>query len=129
MLKNFATSLIALFTLVILITPVQVAAVDAFGNVPCSEARNSAVCKDKGRSGNPISGNGSLLVNIARIVAYVGGIAAIIMIIISGIRYILSGGDPGKISSAKDTLVNSLIGIAVIVLGTTLIVYVVKMVS
>ena len=129
MFRAVVTMAATLLALVILSLPLQASASDPFNGVPCGSAGSSAVCKDKGSSGNPISGSGGLLVKITRIIAYIGGVAAIIMLIIGGIRYILSGGDPGKISSAKDTIVSALIGIAVIVLGTVLIVYVVQKVS
>lgn len=129
MLRIFTRAVLVLLTLVVLFVPVQASAADPFNAAPCGEAADSAVCKDKKKTGNPIAGKDGLLVKITRLVAYIGGVAAIIMLIIGGIRYIVSNGDPNKVSGAKDTIVNALIGIAVIVLGSTLIVYVVSRVS
>lgn len=42
------------------------------------------------------------------------GIAAIIFIIISGIRLLLSGGDPMKVSKAKTSLYYSIIGFIIV---------------
>ena len=104
-------------------------AANPYQSVPCSKAPNSAVCKDKDQTDNPISGPHGILVKITRIIAYIAGIAAIIMLIVGGIKYIFSGGDPAKVESAKSTIVDSLIGIAIIVLGSSLIVYVIVKVS
>ena len=87
------------------------------------DAAKSAVCQDN-TDKNPLTGDGGVLIGIANIIALIAGAAAVIVLIVSSIRYITSGGDQQKVSSAKSTLINALIGIAVIVLGRTLIVYV-----
>jgi hypothetical protein len=90
----------------------------------CSgKAAESAVCKDK-TDKNPLTGSDGLLIKIANIIAYIAGAAAVIVILVSGIRYITSGGDSGKVSSAKGALINAAIGLVVIVLARTLIIYV-----
>jgi uncharacterized membrane protein YuzA (DUF378 family) len=55
------------------------------------------------------------------ILSLVVGMAAAIMIIVSGMKYITSGGDAQKVSSAKTTLVYALIGIAVAALAQFLV--------
>ena len=101
-------------------------AFDTTGGVDCSgPAKNSVICKER-TSQNPVSGSDGLLVRITEIVSYIAGAAAIIIVIISGIRYASSGGDSAKVSSAKSTLVGAVIGLIVIVLARILIIYVVK---
>lgn len=56
------------------------------------------------------------------------GIAAIILIIISGIRILISGGDPEKIARAKKSLYYSIIGF-IIILCSFLILRVVSYVT
>lgn len=116
-----------------LVVPLQAAAFDPFSNtnpsvggIDCSgDAANSAVCQDK-NSGDPLTGNNGALLKIANIVAYVGGVAAIIIIIVSAIRYITSGGDAENISGAKKTLIGAIVGLVIIVLAKSLITYVVS---
>ena len=55
------------------------------------------------------------------VLSYVAGVAAIIMIILSGFRYITSAGDSGKVSSAKNTLIYALIGLVIAVLAQFLV--------
>ncbi len=111
-------------------------AFDLFGGV-CNQngAGGSAVCQDS-KSGNcpsgtpncdsnPITGSDGLLVHITDIAAFVAGAAAILLIIIGGLRYITSSGNTEKANSARSTIINALIGLAVIVLATSLITYVV----
>jgi len=119
---------VMLLSLCLLATPRTAAAFDPFGGtggVDCSgDASSSAVCTDKTTT-NPISGSNGVLLNITKIVAFVGGVAAVILLIIGGLRYITSNGDPNAISGAKNTIVGALIGLAVIVLATSLITFVV----
>ena len=126
-MKRFVLLLFTALTMFFVATPALAsAAFDPFGGSLCNGKRaNSAVCEEKANKGNPISGPDGILAKITNIVAYVAGAAAIILIVISGIKYITSGGDPGKVSSAKDTLVNALIGLVVIVLARALIIYIV----
>lgn len=56
------------------------------------------------------------------------GIAAIILIIISGIRLLLSGGDPMKVAKAKTSLYYSIIGF-IIVLSSFLILKVISYIT
>lgn len=54
--------------------------------------------------------------NIANFLIAIGVIIAIIFIVIGGIKYMASGGDPGKAGEARSMVINGLIG-AAIVLG------------
>jgi hypothetical protein len=78
-------------------------------------------------SRNACSDNGvsNLVHTIVSILSYVVGVVAIIMILASGFKYITSGGDSAKVSSAKSTLIYALIGIAVAVLAQLLVRFVI----
>ena len=128
-----ASLLVTVLTASISVSPVAAFNVfnppDSNGNptgVDCSKGSNSqsAVCSDN-TTNNPIAGPGGWLARITTIVAIVAGIAAVIIIVVGGIRYITSGGDPEKVSSAKRTVTYALVGLVVIVLAQTLITYVV----
>lgn len=53
-----------------------------------------------------------------QIFMYVIGITAVIMMIVAGMLYIFSAGDPGKAKSAKDTIMYAAIGLGVALVGT-----------
>lgn len=59
-------------------------------------------------------------------VAIIAGISAVIMIILSGFRYVTSGGDTQKIASAKNTLIGAIVGLVIIVVARGIIVLVLK---
>lgn len=54
-------------------------------------------------------------------VAYeLAGIVAIVMIIIGGIQYATSDGDPTKLTRAKNTIVYSLVGLILIIMAAAI---------
>jgi hypothetical protein len=63
---------------------------------------------------------------IVRILSYILGAAAIIVIIIGGFKFITSGGDANKVSSAKSTIVYALIGLAIAVFAQFLVHFVIN---
>jgi hypothetical protein len=85
---------------------------------------SSAVCTDTSTvdsTANPIVDR---LQKITLIIAFVAGAAAILIILVSSIRYITSAGDSNQISSAKNAIIYALVGIIVIVLATSIIEFV-----
>ena len=129
----FALSLIGLC---LLAAPQPANAFDLFSGVHCSQAKASAVCQDQNQQGNPISGPDGILLDATNIIAYVAGAAAIIIIIVSAIKFITSGSDTSTnsrtdadIEDAKRSIASALIGLAVIVLAKVLITYVVNKLS
>ena len=125
MIRAIFLAILLTFSFLVISAP-SANAFDAFNGVDCGgDPANSAVCQDKG-NGDPLTGSNGALLTIANIVAYIGGVAAIIIIIVSAIRYITSGGDSENVSGAKRTLIGALIGLAIIVLAKSLITYVVS---
>ena len=49
---------------------------------------------------------------VVNVLSLILGIAGVIMVVISGFRYITSGGDSGAVTSAKRTLIYALVGLA-----------------
>jgi hypothetical protein len=104
-----------------------------FNGVDCTGAgqgntnspAKSTICNSDTKT-DPISGPGGVILNAANVVSYVAGVAAVIILIVAGIRYVTSGGDPGNAKSARDTVMGAVIGLIVIVLARSLIIYVVN---
>jgi len=63
----------------------------------------------------------SVISTAVTILTTVVGIVAVIAIILSGFKYITSGGDSAKVANAKNTLIYALVGIAVAVLAQALV--------
>ena len=57
------------------------------------------------------------------------GALSVIMIIIGGLRYVLSGGDAAGLKSAKDTILYSLIGLVVALLSFAIVGFIINRVG
>src|SRR4051812_23435008 len=112
-------TLLPAITVFVLLFAAPVMAVNILGP-SCKQAPNSPVCKQAAQQGNvnPVNHTIATAVNI---IAVVAGIAAVIMIMISGLRFITAGGaapgqrsgDPSKIKSARAALTASIIGLII----------------
>lgn len=104
-----------------------VAAVDVFR--PCNNAStDTAVCNEVSNQ-NVSSSSGSnpiiaTLKTVINLVSLVVGAASVIIIIISGLRMVLAGGDPKAVASARNGVLYALIGIAVTVLAQSIVAFV-----
>jgi hypothetical protein len=126
MIKKFLLSLIILIYPIIMLAPQGVSAFSPFqGDCSGGSANGSAICTDGSKTSNPISGSSGILYKITILVAFISGIVAIILIIVSAIKFMTSGGDTQKVSSAKNSLVNTIIGLVIITLAASIISFVV----
>lgn len=53
------------------------------------------------------------------------GAIAVLLIVIAGLRYVLSQGDPTKVADAKRMIIYTLAGVVVVALAATIVKYVV----
>ena len=113
--------------LVVAVSPADVSAKSIISEA-CTFAPDSETCKSDSANAkeNPLTGTSGTLYKVSLIIAIVAGIAAVIVIIVSGIRYMTSSGDTQKVSSAKSTLIGTIAGLIIIVLAQTIITFVVK---
>ncbi len=63
---------------------------------------------------------------LIRIFSWIVGVASVIMIMVGGFQYVTSGGDSGKVTTAKNTIMYSLIGIVIVVLAQVIVNFVLK---
>lgn len=128
MIRRLLLSLAAFFAIFVGSTA-PVAAFDLFGTSCTGTGAGSAVCQEKTKGQSPTNNvlygpNGTLML-AANILSFLVGIAAVIIIIISGIKYMLSQGDSGKIQAAKNTIIYAAVGLVVVVISRSLIAFIV----
>lgn len=92
--------------------------VDVFKNA-CN-GNDAALCKDTGGSGIF-----SIIRTVIQVMLVIGGIIAVIMIILGGIRYMTSNGDQTDVKAAKDTILYAIIGLIVAFGGFAIVTWVV----
>ena len=63
---------------------------------------------------------------ITNTILYIVGIIAVIMLIIGGIRYVVSGGDSKKVTDAKNTVLYAIIGLVISFLAFAIVNFVIN---
>lgn len=71
----------------------------------------------------------NLIRNIVLLLSTIVGVAAIIMIVIAGLKYTTSGGDSSSVASAKNTLIYAIVGLIIAALAQFIVRFVLKSVS
>jgi hypothetical protein len=110
------------------VSPQAAGAFSLFGDNVCSgNAKNSPTCqqakKEGGNDNNRITGPKNIIKTAATIMALVTGIAAVIMIIISGFTMVTSGGNSESVASARRRLIAAVIGLIIVALAWTIITF------
>ena len=60
-----------------------------------------------------LMGQGGVFQTVTNILLFIIGAVSVIMLIIGGIRYVVSGGDQSAVTSAKNTILYAIVGIVV----------------
>ena len=84
----------------------------------------SAACSANGS--DPLTGPNGVLRRVAMILAVLAGATAVIIIIVSGFRYVTANGDAQKAASARNGIVGSLVGLVIIAASTSIVIFVVS---
>jgi hypothetical protein len=129
-MKTRLRTLLCVLCLLCIITPLfsgSAFAFNAFQGI-CNDKNGSgenksAVCNGQ-TSSDPLVGSNGILVDATHIVALAAGVIAILIIMISGLRYITSNGDANSVKGAKDAIIYASIGIVVIIVAQSLIAFV-----
>ena len=74
---------------------------------------NGADCAKPTNAASNLFGDGSIFNTVTNILLFLIGAISVVMLIIGGIRYVVSGGDQGAVTSAKNTILYAIIGIVV----------------
>ena len=63
---------------------------------------------------------------VTNTILYIVGIIAVIMLIIGGIKYVISGGDSKKVTDAKNTILYAIIGLIIAFLSYAIVNFVIS---
>ena len=82
-----------------------------------SDGLGAADAADQGAGGDL----GAIIANVINIMLYIIGAAAVIMLIWGGIRYTTSGGNQNAVTSAKNTILYSIIGLVIAIFAYAIV--------
>ena len=103
-----------------------------------TEASKCQVCKGSGGENysngtcstttepDPEGTVSDIVTDVINIFSWVVGIAAVIMIMVGGFKYITSQGDSGNISGAKNTILYAIVGLVVVAFAQIIVRFVIS---
>lgn len=126
-LKNLIMTFASLF---VLATPLAMPALASAAVTPTDIKNN--LCSGSnfdvsgGQAGNCDTSTNTnsfnnLLRRIVNIFSAIVGVIAVIMIIVGGLRYITSGGDSTKVSTAKNSIIYAIVGLVIVALAQLIV--------
>jgi cytochrome bd-type quinol oxidase subunit 2 len=122
--RLMVTYVSSIMFLVPMAVPATVAAQADIGNNLCSGG-NLAVNAPEGctpeDTEEPIN---TIITTVINMFSLVVGIISVIMIIIGGLKYIMSGGEGANITGAKNTILYAIIGLVIVALAQVLVKFV-----
>jgi hypothetical protein len=103
-----------------------------FAQTPAPNSNTSGICEGVGLvggtsdcdSGDPTSSVSNIIKTAINLISIVVGVIAVIMIIIGGLKYIMSSGDSNSINSAKNTILYAIVGLVIVAFAQIIVRYV-----
>ncbi len=122
----YALAIAASLLFPVLVVTSTASAVDVFQ--PCSgSAKSTVVCGDVGAQTkaktNPVI---VVLKELLNMLSLIAGIAATVVLVVSGFRLITSNGDANGVKSARDGVLYVVIGIVVVIIAQSIIAFVIN---
>lgn len=108
-----ALALVAVFSP---LTPAVSAACD-----PSAGVAGGVDCANTGNTPQTLFGDDSIFTTVVNVLLFVIGAISVIMLIIGGIRYVVSAGNSTAVTGAKNTIMYALIGLVVAFLAFAIV--------
>lgn len=118
---------------ILLIAAVMVLVPMVVPTIASAETAKESICKGAGLAGGGTSdcsnpaGSPSVegvIGTAINLISLIVGVIAVIMIIIGGLKYIMSSGDSNNINSAKNTILYAIIGLVIVAFAQVIVKFV-----
>lgn len=112
-----------LFLSILLVGIVSLMGLSSVSALTLQEGAEAARC-----DGCPedLFGDTGVFKQVTNTILYIVGIIAVIMLIIGGIKYVISGGDSKKVTDAKNTVLYAIIGLVIAFLAFAIVNFVIS---
>ena len=97
----------------------------AFDNTSAMTLREGAEAARCDECPENLFGDEGIFKTITNTVLYIVGVVAVIMLIIGGVKYVVSGGDAKKVTDAKNTVLYAIIGLIIAFLAFAIVNFVI----
>ena len=96
------------------------------GNASALSLRDGARAAQCDGCPSDLFGDTGVFRQITNVILYIAGIIAVIMLIVGGIKYLISGGDSKKVTDAKNTVLYAIIGLVICFLAFAIVNFVIS---
>lgn len=124
--------LLLVFTCSLVLMPSKLYAVDVI-NSACNNSSTISrpkVCSDNKTGGaNPLFGPHGVITTVVQFLTILVGIAAVVTIIIAGLRFVLAMGDSNTATTARNAILYAVIGLIIALMSQALITFVLNKVN
>jgi hypothetical protein len=79
----------------------------------------------KAAGGDTKDTSGTLITKVINVMLFIIGVLSVIMIVYGGILYVISAGDSGRVSKAKNTIMYAIVGLVVALLAYAIVNFVI----
>ncbi len=117
MKKSFLLSPLVIAVFVVLIASESASALSIFDGINSARGANVP---------SQLFGSGSIFTTVVNILLFVVGALSVIMLIIGGLRYAISGGNSSAVTAAKNTILYAIVGLVVALLAYAAINFVIN---
>ena len=119
--RNISYAVIASFILATAIGILAAPPSLAF-NLTISDGANSAKGVDQAST---LFGSAGIFTTISNVMLFLVGAISVIMIVVGGLRYVISGGNSGNITAAKNTILYAIVGLIIAIMAYAIINFVI----
>lgn len=133
MKKNIKKTMLGLLALPVFVLGLSVVSatfqpveVNAQGNLSIGEGANKAKSEDQQDS---LDGDTGVFSIITQVLLFLVGAISVIMLVVGGIRYVVSGGDSSAVQSAKSTILYAIVGIVISLIAFAVVRFVITNLS
>lgn len=115
-IRGYMSKKLRIFTIILPIALASIIASPVFATVQegVDSARGSQQPVD-------LFGNAGVFSEITNVLLFIIGAVAVIMIVIGGLRYVISGGDAKQVQAAKNTILYALVGVIIAILAYAIV--------
>jgi hypothetical protein len=91
-------------------------------NLTIEDGANSAKGADQAVD---LFGNAGIFTTVTNVMLFVVGAISVIMVVVGGLRYVVSGGNSGNITTAKNTILYAIVGLIIAIMAYAIINFVI----
>lgn len=121
----FMLASVSLLVMGFLFAPIEVGAQSA-RDAACEGVQLTGGSCDGGTADRTVNGTIKTVIDLLSVVV---GFIAVIMIIVGGLKYIISSGDSGNVNSAKNTILYAIVGLVIVALAQVIVRFVLNQVD